>query len=90
MHAAQAQEPAISEPLSWDEIRARYPDEWVCLVEIGWLDDTDVAFTTARVAGHGKTSRAPLDQTRPLWGRYREIGHYFTGKIVRPSPYRLL
>lgn len=90
MDVALRIEPTISEPLTWDEIRARYPDEWVCLVEIGWLDDTSVAFATARVAGHGKTSRAPLDQARPLWGRYREIGHYFTGKVLRPSPSRLL
>ncbi|MBK9034066.1 MAG: hypothetical protein IPL61_22820 [Myxococcales bacterium] len=90
MNVAHADEPGLTAPMTWDEIRARYPDEWVCLVEIGWLDDSNVAFATARVAGHGKTSRAPLDQARPLWGRYREIGHYFTGKVVRPSPGRLL
>jgi hypothetical protein len=89
MNAAHALEPAISEPLTWDEIRVRYPDQWVCLAEIGWLNDTDFAFTTARVVGHGTTSRAPLEQARPLRTQYTEVGHFFTGKIARPSPYRL-
>lgn len=90
MNAAHADTTAITEPLTWAEIRERYPDQWVCLVEIGWLNETDFDFTTARVAGHGKTRREPLEQTRPLRGRYGEIGHFFTGKIVAPSPYREL
>jgi hypothetical protein len=89
MDVALPIEPSVSEPLTWDEIRARYRDEWVCLVEIGWLNDTDLVFTTARVVGHGKTRRAPLEQARPLRASYPEIGHFFTGKIVRPSPYTL-
>lgn len=89
VNAAHAHEPAISEPLTWDEIRVRYPNQWVCLAEIGWLNDTDFAFTTARVVGHGKTSRVPLELARPLRAQYPEIGHFFTGKIVRPSPYSL-
>ncbi len=89
MNAAHARQPAISEPLTWDEIRVRYPDQWVCLADIGWLNDTDFAFTNARVVGHGTASRAPLAQARPLRAQYPEIGHFFTGKIVRSSPYRL-
>lgn len=89
MYVAQANEPAISEPLTWDQIRERYPDEWVCLAEIGWLNDTDFEFTTARVVGHGKKSRDPYVQARPYRAQYDEIGHFFTGKIVAPlSPYR--
>lgn len=90
MHAAQVHEPTVSEPLTWDEIRERYPDLWVCLAEIGWINDTDFAFTTARVVGYGRTRREPFEQARSLWSRYPEIGHFFTGKIVRPHPYRLL
>ena len=52
MATLQPGDATISEPLTWAQIRARYPDEWVCLVEIGWLNDTDLDFTTARVAGH--------------------------------------
>jgi hypothetical protein len=77
-------EPAISEPLSWPEICARYPDQWVALVEIGWVNENDLDFHFARVAGHGKTRKEPLDQARPLRARYPEIGHFFTGPIRAP------
>jgi len=62
-HAAT--EPALSAPLTWSEICARYPDEWVALVEIDWVNENDLDFRSARVAGHGKTRREPLDQARP-------------------------
>ena len=90
MAATHVGESAATEPLTWAEIRERYPDQWVCMVEIGWLNDTDFEFTTARVVGHGKNRREPLDQARPLRDRYDEIGHFFTGKIVAPVPHRLL
>lgn len=32
-------EPVISEPLTWDQICGRYPDQWVALIEIEWLDE---------------------------------------------------
>jgi hypothetical protein len=80
-------EPVLSESesLTWRESCARYPrypDEWVALVEIDWIDDDE--FRSARVAGHGKTRREPLDQARPLWACYDEIGHFFTGPIRAP------
>lgn len=77
-------EPALSAPLTWSEICARYPDEWVALVEIDWVNENDLDFRSARVAGHGKTRREPLDQARPLRVRYEEIGHFFTGPIRAP------
>src|SRR5215468_2369123 len=77
-------EPAVSEPLSWPEICARHPDEWVALVEIDWVNENDLDFRSARVAGHGKTRKEPLDQARPLRKRYDEIGHFFTGLIRAP------
>jgi hypothetical protein len=79
-------EPFISEPLTWEQICARYPDEWVCLVEIDEINDTDFDFRTARVVGHGKTRRAPLEQSREIRKNYQDWGHFFTGKIVAPFP----
>ncbi|HEX3766621.1 MAG TPA: hypothetical protein VHW23_48335 [Kofleriaceae bacterium] len=70
--------PFISEPLTWEQICERYPDQWVCLVEMDKINDTDFDFRTARVVGHGKTRRDPLDQARPLCEQYELIGHYFT------------
>jgi hypothetical protein len=49
-----------------------------------WFDEDDLDFRSARVAGHGKTRREPLDQARPLRERYAEIGHFFTGPIRAP------
>ena len=77
-------EPAVSDPLTWSEICARYPDEWVALVEIDWVNENDLDFHSARVAGHGKMRREPLAQARPLRTRYEEIGHFFTGPIRAP------
>jgi hypothetical protein len=76
--------PIVSNPLTWPEICARYPDEWVALVEIDWVNENDLDFRSARVAGHGKTRKEPLDQARPLRVHYDEIGHFFTGPIRAP------
>lgn len=69
----------ISEPLTWAEICARYPDEWVCLVEMECKRPFEFEFRTARVIGHGKTRRAPVEQAMPLRDQYAVIGHYYTG-----------
>lgn len=79
-------EPVLSEPLTWQEICARYPNEWVVLVEIDWIDEDDKDFRSARVAGHGKTRREPLVQARSMWPRYGEIAHFFTGPIRALRP----
>ncbi|HUH03939.1 MAG TPA: hypothetical protein VML75_18210 [Kofleriaceae bacterium] len=73
-----------SEPLSWHEICERHPDEWVVLVEIDWVNDTDFDFRSARVAGHGKTRKDPLEQARRLGTSYRSAGHFFTGRVRAP------
>lgn len=74
----------VSEPMTWAEICALYPDEWVCLVAIEGQNETDFEFTTARVAGHGKTRKEPLVQARPARAQYDSFGHYYTGRIVAP------
>ena len=74
----------VSEPMSWKEICERYPDEWVALVEIDWVDEPDFDFRSARVAGHGKHRRDPMAHADALWARYDEIGHYFTGRVHSP------
>ena len=78
--------PFISEPLTWEEICKRYPDEWVCLVEIDSINDNDFAFRTARVVGHGRRPGDPFEQARPFHDQYECIGHYFTGQVRLPLP----
>jgi hypothetical protein len=84
MNAAAQLGPQISQPLTWDEICNRYPDQWVCLVEIDRPRRNDFEFRTARVVGHGPEPRDPWVHARMWWAHYGEIAHYFTGPIVGP------
>jgi hypothetical protein len=81
VNEAQPSAAFISEPLTWKEICERYPDQWVCIADADWVNDTDFEFGTARVVGYGKTRKEPLDQARPWRTRYKGIGHFFTGRI---------
>ena len=45
------------ELLGWDEICARYPDQWVCLRDVTFTDDRREQVHAARVGGHGETPR---------------------------------
>lgn len=78
----------LSEPLTWAQICERHPDEWVVLVEVDWVekdeDNLTFEFHSARVATHGPTRREPLMQAKPLWARYPEMAHYFTGQVRTP------
>jgi hypothetical protein len=81
----------ISEPLTWDEIRARYPHEWVCLVEVDYIHPNGLEFRTARVIGHGKTSGAPVEQAF-LWRDHYDLMDFFytgrgIGRLRSPRPY---
>jgi hypothetical protein len=77
--------PELPELLSWAEIRRRYPDQWVALVDVVWIDDTD-EFSAARVAGFGPKRADPFVQARRLESRFEEIGHFFTGRVRAPVP----
>lgn len=78
----------LSEPITWAQICERYPDQWVVLVEVDWVekdeDNLTFEFHSARVATHGPTRREPLMQARPLRSRYPEMAHYFTGQVRTP------
>lgn len=86
MNAAQQITLEVSEPLTWAEICERHPSEWVCLVEIDRAEPNSFSFRTARIVGHGKTRREPLQQAQPWREHYPSIGHYFTGSLVPPIP----
>jgi hypothetical protein len=72
--------PNLSEPLTWEQICKRYPDQWVCLVEFDRIDPGRFAFRTARVAGHDPQRRTAVEQSRPWWRTYEEVGQHFTGR----------
>lgn len=78
----EAREALAAEPtesMTWQEICRRYPEQWVALVEIEWVDEDVIS--AARVAGHGPRRADPLEQARHLHSRYEEIGHFFTGRV---------
>ena len=77
---------AISDTLTWAEICERHPDEWVCLVEVEHARPNDVTIVSARVVGHGKTKREPIEQAKVSWAHYSTIGHFYTGKLRAPPP----
>lgn len=86
MSAVEQSAPTITEPLTWAEICERYPDQWVCLVEMDRIHPNGFAFRSARIIGHGASAGEAFDQARPWRPRYESIGHYFTGKIKPPCP----
>ena len=79
--AQLAEVPEPSEPMTWKQICELYPDEWVSLVEIDSVNDRDFEFRSARVIAHGKSRKEPILHIRAVWARYREIGHFYTGRI---------
>jgi hypothetical protein len=86
MAEAAATEYMLTEPLTWEQICERFPDQWVVLVEINRAvqgEDDRGEIRTARVAGAGKTRRAPIEQARAFERGYTGIGHFYTGEIGR-------
>jgi hypothetical protein len=80
----------ISEPLTWAEIRARYPHEWVCLVEVDYIHTNGPEVRTARVIGHGKTLGTSVEQAF-LWRDHYDLIDFFytgrnTGRLLPPRP----
>jgi hypothetical protein len=70
--------PTVSEPMTWSEICERFPEQWIALVALDWVDDRDKPFRTALVAGHG-SHRDALAQARPLLRLFDQMGPFFTG-----------
>ncbi|MBI4814865.1 MAG: hypothetical protein HY791_01325 [Deltaproteobacteria bacterium] len=73
--------------LSWDEIRTRYPNEWVVLVEMEYEggDEDDGELLSAVCLGHSKNPRDVLNQTRPLRERCNCFTHVYTGPVRAPQ-----
>ena len=74
----------IAERLTWDEVRRRYPEQWVTLVDIDWVNETDFEFRSAIAVGHAPHPRDAIAQARAAIDRYPGFGCYFTGRIRAP------
>ncbi len=75
--------PPITMPVGWAEICDRYPNEWVCLVEVE--HQTDGPIRSARVVGHHQSLRAALQQV-DSWSPARVVAYAHTGgcRLRRP------
>jgi hypothetical protein len=74
----------VSDPSTWDEIRDRFPDQWVVLVALDFTDDTGAPIRTAFVAGHG-ARREALTTARPLLALFDNLGCLHTAHARAPA-----
>ena len=73
-----------SERLTWPQIRERYPDQWVVMIEHDW-DEHDLAnYTTARVLGPGPSRAEAGASAQPALDAYQSWGCRYTGTIRGP------
>jgi hypothetical protein len=74
----------ISERLTWKQIRERYPDRWVVLVEHDW-DEHDLSrYNTARALACGGSRAEAIAHARPALDTYDCYGCRYTGTIRGP------
>src|SRR5687767_15037059 len=89
MDAAERLAPDQTEPLSWAEICARHPEQYVCLVDVVHPPLRNPEIITARVVGHGATRDAAFEPIRDLGERYPRFAIRYTGvctePLIRPS-----
>jgi hypothetical protein len=89
MDAAEQLPLEETEPLSWVEICIRYPDQYVCLVDIDWVELRSPEIKTAQVVGYGATRRAAFHAVRDVSAKYPRHAVRFTGvctePLIRPS-----
>jgi hypothetical protein len=88
MNAAAQIAPHETEPLPWVEICARYPDQFVCLVDVVGAELRSPEIATARVVGHGSTHDAAFEPIRDLHEQFPRCTIRFTGicgePLIRP------
>ena len=89
MDAAERVTPDATEPLSWAEICSRYPERYVCLVDVVRPPLHSPEILTACVVGHGATYEAAFEPIRELDQRYPRFSIRYTGvctePLIRPS-----
>jgi len=89
MDAAEQIASLETETLPWAEICARFPDQYVCLVDINHPPLRSPEIITARDVGHGATHDAAFEPIRDLGERYPRFAVRYTGlctePLIRPS-----
>jgi hypothetical protein len=83
---AQTCEPAISDPMTWADICATYPDQWVGVVDVQKHSAAAYDIRSARVVCHSSHRGEVLDRILPLRPHHHDARHLFTGRIRAPFP----
>ena len=89
MSTTNAAVTAPRERLSWKEICARYPDEWVVVAETVPDDDdesADIEFESALLLAHDTRRKEAYRLLAAHLAAHGGVGCYFTGKIRELSP----
>ena len=73
-----------NERLMWQQIRERYPDQWVVLVDHDWQENDITRYNTARVLACGDSRADAVARARPALDEYRCYGCRYTGTIRGP------
>lgn len=74
------------ERLTWGEICKRFPNEWVVLADIDWVNDTDFEFGAATVLARHKRRGDASPDIKAARARNVEVGCFWTGEIRGPIP----
>jgi hypothetical protein len=75
---------ASVERLTWQEICTRYPDQWVALADIAWVNRTDFAFTGAEVIAAFTERKGATPTMKELHAANRHsVGCFFTGRLIK-------
>lgn len=74
------------ERLTWSKICERYPDEWVVLAEVDWMNETDFEFGSAEVIAHHKRRKDASPDVKAARAQEREVGCFWTGELRGPLP----
>lgn len=77
---------ASLERLTWDQICERFPDAWVVLADIDWVNETDFEFGTATVIARHKRRRDASPDIKAVRARDIEVGCFWTGEIHGAAP----
>jgi hypothetical protein len=73
-----------SERLTWQQIRERYPDQWVVLVDHDWQEDDITRYNTTRVLACGASRAEAVAHARPAVDAHQCYGCRYTGTIRGP------
>ena len=84
MNTAERLAPREIEILRWEDICTRYPDQYVCIVDIEHPEHGSPEITTARVVGNGATRAVAFAPFGQLRSNYRVHAVRFTGVCTMP------